>query len=69
MKGTNREAAFLLRRAEEESILAIRSEQPDAAAAHQGLAILYTERARRELTNGDRADPAAEPMPMPPQRA
>lgn len=69
MKGTNREAAFLLRRAEEESILAIRSVQPDAAAAHHELAILYTERARRELTSGDSADLAAEALQVPPQRA
>lgn len=69
MKGTNREAAFLLRRAEEESILAIRSEQPDAAAAHHGLAVLYTQRAQRELSNSDSAAPDAEPLQMLPQRA
>lgn len=66
MKGTNQEAAFLLRRAEEETILALTSERPDVAAAHQGLAKLYTERACRELASGDVAE---EPMQLPPQLA
>ncbi len=65
MKGTNREAAFLLRRAEEETILALTSERPDVAAAHQGLAKLYTERACRELASGDLM---VETLQMPPQR-
>lgn len=56
MKATNQEAAFLLRRAEEEAIRALTTDQPDAAAAHHGLAILYTDRARRELAGAD--DPA-----------
>jgi hypothetical protein len=44
------EASFLLRRAEEEAIRAIRTGHPDAAAAHFDLSLLYGERAREALT-------------------
>lgn len=44
------EAAFLLRRAEEEAIFAIRTGHPNAAAAHFELSLLYGERAREALT-------------------
>lgn len=43
------EAAFLLRRAEEEAILALRSDQPVAEAAHQQLSLRYSVRAREML--------------------
>ena len=43
------EAAFLLRRAEQEAIQAIRTGHPDAAAAHFELSLLYGERAREAL--------------------
>lgn len=51
MKSTNREAAFLLRRAEEEAIRSISSDEPCAAAAHQELAVRYSERALQELAD------------------
>ncbi|TFI60164.1 hypothetical protein E2493_00145 [Sphingomonas parva] len=45
------ETAFLLRRAEEEAVQAIRTETTPAAAAHYHLALLYSERARVALAN------------------
>ena len=53
------ETEFLLRRAEEEAILAIRTDHPNAAAAHFDLALRYGERAREALT-GD-SDPGDRP--------
>lgn len=44
------EAAFLFRRAEEEAIRAIHTGQPDAAAVHFDMALLYGARARAALT-------------------
>jgi hypothetical protein len=49
------ETDFLLRRAEEEAILAIRTDHPNAAAAHFDLSLRYGERARAALT--DDSDP------------
>lgn len=49
------QAVFLLRRAEEEAILALRSEHRLAEAAHQELSLLYSARAREALTE----EPAA----------
>jgi hypothetical protein len=43
------ETAFLLRRAEQEAISAIRTGHPDAAAAHFEMALIYGERAREAL--------------------
>ena len=40
---------YLLRRAEEESILAIRSDQTAAGAAHYAMALLYSAKARTAL--------------------
>jgi len=47
---------YLLRRAEEESILAIRSDQTAAGAAHYAMALLYSAKARTALI-------ASEPAP------
>jgi len=43
------DTAFLLRRAEEEAILAIRTDQTPAAPAHYELARLYSARALQAL--------------------
>lgn len=43
---------FLLRRAEEEAIIAIITEHPTAQAAHYDLSLRYGERARVALTDG-----------------
>ena len=51
------ETEFLLRRAEEEAILAIRTDHPNAAAAHFDLSLRYGERAREGLKCD--ADPVA----------
>lgn len=45
----DRETVFLLRRASEESRKAISSDRPEAADAHQGLAILYSVKAAEAL--------------------
>lgn len=52
------ETEFLLRRAEEEAILAIRTDHPNAAAAHFDLSLRYGERARDALTSD--SDPGIE---------
>ncbi|QAY79412.1 hypothetical protein [Sphingosinicella sp. BN140058] len=44
------DTAFLLRRAEEEAILAIRTDQSPAAPAHYELAMLYSARALDALS-------------------
>lgn len=44
------ETAFLLRRAEQEAIQAIRTGHPNAEAAHFELSLRYGERAREALT-------------------
>ena len=51
MTSAANETAFLLRRAEEEAVQAIRTETTPAAAAHYHLALLYSERARVALSN------------------
>lgn len=53
------ETAFLLRRAEQEAISAIRTGHPDAAAAHFEMALIYGERAREALV-GEGASRAEE---------
>jgi hypothetical protein len=40
------EAAYYMRRAREESVRALRAEQPEIANAHHGLAIEYSRLAR-----------------------
>ena len=57
MDNPKAEAEFLLRRAEQEAIQAIRTGHPDAAAAHFELSLLYGERAREALTG--EGDPPA----------
>ena len=52
------ETAFLLRRAEQEAISAIRTGHPHAAAAHFEMALIYGERAREALAG--EAPPRAE---------
>ena len=59
------ETEFLLKRAEEEAILAIRTEHPNAAAAHFDLSLRYGERAREALTSS--ADSVAIPEQAFPQ--
>ncbi|MES2045495.1 MAG: hypothetical protein V4475_16610 [Pseudomonadota bacterium] len=54
------ETAFLLRRAEQEAISAIRTGHPDAAAAHFEMALIYGERAREALVGEGRALPRME---------
>lgn len=44
---------FLLRRANEESLRAISSHQPEAAEAHEELAIRYSSKAVAALADGD----------------
>jgi hypothetical protein len=44
---------FLLRRASEESLRAIASGQPEAADAHEELAIRYSSKAAAALADGD----------------
>jgi hypothetical protein len=56
------EAEFLLRRAEEEAILAVRTGESPAADVHFALAIGYSERAISAL--GD-ADDEGGPAPQP----
>jgi len=49
------DAAFLLKRAEEEAIQALRAGKPEAAAVHQELAHHYSARAVRALAEGEQA--------------
>ena len=49
---------FLLRRASEESLKAIASDQPLAADAHDGLALRYSAKAIIALANCDEPIPA-----------
>ncbi|MDH7973321.1 hypothetical protein QH494_14115 [Sphingomonas sp. AR_OL41] len=49
----NEDPDFLLRRAEQEAIQAIRTGHPVAAAAHFDLSLMYGERAREALTGED----------------
>ncbi len=57
------ETEFLLRRASEESRKAISSDQPEAADAHEELAVRYSVKAAAALSDDD--EPASE---LPPQR-
>ena len=50
------ETAFLLRRAEQEAISAIRTGHPNAAAAHFELSLIYGARARQALANTPRRE-------------
>ena len=52
---TNPETDYLLRRARDEALLAIRAEHPAAAAAHQGMAVRYSTQALIELADKDGA--------------
>lgn len=54
---------FLLRRAEQEAVVAINTEHPIAQAAHLDLSLRYGERARFALTDG--IDPFLMPQTMP----
>lgn len=67
----NAETAFLLRRAEEEAILAIRTEGGSAAAAHYELALRYSARARNAMSeslSAFRFGPADAPDSLQPRR-
>lgn len=46
---TDSETAYLLTRAKEEAVAAIRASHPQASAAHQRLSMLYSARAILEL--------------------
>ena len=51
------ETEYLMLRAKDEAILAIRAAHPAAAAAHQQMAISYSNRAVTELVDGDAKAP------------
>lgn len=55
------EADFLLKRAEQEAISAIRAGHPVAAAAHFDMSLRYGERAREALTGEAGSAAVAEP--------
>lgn len=57
---------FLLRRAEQEAIQAIRTDHPVAAAAHFDLSLMYGERARAALTGEAEATRLRMPGARPP---
>ena len=50
------ETGYLLNRAHEEAVAAIRADHPSAAAAHQRLSLLYSTKAIIELAAGDAED-------------
>jgi len=54
------ETIFLLRRAEQEAIQAIRTGHPDAEAAHFELSLRYGERAREALAGESDPQPRLE---------
>ena len=47
------ETTYLLSRAEEEAIAAIRADHPSVSASHQQLSLLYSARALLELSDSD----------------
>ena len=59
MTSGQRWTSFLLRRAEEEAIAAIRAEERLAEDGHYALSLLYSKRARRALSGGSSA-----PLPL-----
>ena len=64
-----RETEFLLRRAHEEALKAIRSNQPEAADVHEAMAVSYSAKAAELLAEPDASavDPevATEVLPAP----
>ncbi|MEG3147980.1 hypothetical protein U1839_25300 [Sphingomonas sp. RT2P30] len=60
----NEDPDFLLRRAEQEAIQAIRTDHPVAAAAHFDLSLMYGARAREALTGESDASRAADVAPL-----
>ncbi|MDO7843580.1 hypothetical protein [Sphingomonas immobilis] len=60
---------FLLRRAEQEAVLAIQTGHPDAEAAHFEMALRYGERARTALAGQAAISADIEPCAQEPQRA
>ena len=58
----NSETDYLLTRAQDEAVAAIRAEHPAAAAAHQRLSVLYSAKAILEL--GDDEEEKARPIPV-----
>lgn len=54
------EAAYLLNRAEEEAIAAIRADHPAASASHQQLSIFYSAKALIKLRDSDGHPPEVE---------
>ena len=47
------ESEYFMRRAKEEARLALRSEKPEVAAAHHGLSVEYSARARSAFFDDD----------------
>ena len=45
------DSEYFMRRAKEEARLALRSEKPEVAAAHHGLSVEYSARARSALSD------------------
>jgi len=58
---TDHETEYLLRRARDEALLAIRAEHPAAAAAHQGMAVRYSTQALIEIADKDAEAAAGRP--------
>ena len=56
------ETEYLMIRAKDEAVLAIRAGHPAAADAHHGLAVLYSTRAVTDLVAG-RSQPTQPPSP------
>lgn len=46
------DSEYFMRRAKEEARLALRSEKPEVAAAHHGLSVEYSARARNAFSDG-----------------
>ena len=62
---TDSETTYLLARAQDEAIAAIRADNPAAAAAHQRLSLLYSAKAIIELGHDEEDHPvAARPIPI-----
>ena len=64
-----RETEFLLRRAHEEALKAIRSDQPEAADVHEAMAVSYSVKAVELLADPDAPAVGAEVSPEARSRA
>ena len=55
MPRSETEAAYFMRRAREETCLALRAQRSDVAMAHRGLSIQYSDRARSAFAHFEAA--------------